>query len=300
MKVGMVVVNYNDLENAKKYIELVADFGCIERIAVVDNCSTNIKKEEYNAILSQKVDVVFSEKNAGYAAGNNLGIDHLNKTYGEFDYIIISNSDIFIEEKSIIHCIDILEKDKGIAIAAPRMYYNESTPAKKSSWKSRRITDDMIVLLRILKLLFYPKFKSSFYSESEFAANDILEVDSIAGSFFIARNSAFKEVGYFDENTFLYYEEDILGRKLKEKGYKIISVNTEKFLHFESQTINKVFNSGKKQKILFSSLLYYHKQYNHANGFVIFLFGLLFLLQKTELFFTINLISLLKKKERNV
>ena len=47
---------------------------------------------------------------------------------------------------------------------------------------------------------------------------DILDVENIAGSFFIARHDIFKAIGYFDENTFLFYEEDILGEKIKEKG----------------------------------------------------------------------------------
>lgn len=296
MKTGMVIVNYNDFYNTKSYVELVSGFSCIDKIVVVDNCSTNIEKSIYNEIISDKVDVVFSPENAGYAYGNNFGIHHLNNTYGNFDFIIISNSDIIIEEKSILACIEILNNNKDVAITAPRMYNNENTPAKKSSWKTRKISDDLIVLLRVLKFIFYKKFKNSFYSEDDFK-KEILEVDCIAGSFFVAKNSLFKEVGYFDENTFLYYEEDILSKRLKSKGFRIVSVNSHNFIHFESQTIDKVFNQIKKQKLIFQSMIYYHKKYNNANIIIVLLFYIIFYLQKIELFIS-NFIF--NEKGRNI
>ena len=37
-------------------------------------------------------------------------------------------------------------------------------------------------------------------------------------------------------------------KQLAEKGYKTISLNSEKFIHFESQTIGKTFNYYKKMR----------------------------------------------------
>ena len=52
----------------------------------------------------------------------------------------------------------------------------------------------------------------------------------------------------FDENVFLFYEEDILAKKMKENGYKIYSINNAKVVHYESQTIGKVLNYYQKMK----------------------------------------------------
>ena len=39
------------------------------------------------------------------------------------------------------------------------------------------------------------------------------------------KSEAIKRINYFDENVFLYYEENILGEKLKNVGYDLIVCN---------------------------------------------------------------------------
>ena len=49
---------------------------------------------------------------------------------------------------------------------------------------------------------------------------------------FIIKKDVFEKVGLFDENVFLFYEEDILGKKLQDLKLKIVSLNSEKFVHY--------------------------------------------------------------------
>ena len=99
----------------------------------------------------------------------------------------------------------------------------------------------------------------------------------------------------FDENVFLFYEEDILAKKLAEKEYKTISLNSEKFIHYESQTIGKTFNYYKKMKQLFISKMYYHKNYNKINGFQVVIYHILNICRKIELLIEIPARKILKK-----
>ena len=66
----------------------------------------------------------------------------------------------------------------------------------------------------------------------------------------------------FDENVFLYYEEKVLGRKLRDMGLKTVLVTDTFYVHAHSVSIDKTV--GKilaKQKILHKSKLYYYKTY---------------------------------------
>ena len=87
-------------------------------------------------------------------------------------------------------------------------------------------------------------------------AKERLNVDAISGAFFIMKGSFLEKIQRFDDNVFLFYEEDILAKQVKDADMKIISLNSEKFIHYESQTIGKTFNYFSKMNQLFKSRIY--------------------------------------------
>lgn len=295
MKTAIIILNYNDYNNTSSYVNNIKHYSIIDNIIVVDNNSNDGKNNELKKLESNKIDVVFADKNGGYAYGNNIGLKHLEEKYGKeyFEYVIISNPDVSVTEEAIKKCISKLEENNNIAIAAPRMYFTYG-PARRSAWKERKFLVDVANSTRLTELILYPIFKSGEYTNNDFS-NNILEVDSIAGSFFVARFSYFKEIGFFDENTFLFFEEDIICKKLREKGYKIVSLNDCNFIHYDSVTIGKIMNMFKKQDILFESRKYYNKKYNNISKFDLLLLESLKILRKFELLFEVPLRKLLKK-----
>ena len=104
-----------------------------------------------------------------------------------------------------------------------------------------------------------------------------------------------KKYGFFDDNVFLFYEEDILASKIKRLGYESYSLNNVKFIHYESQTIGKTFSYYKKVKQLFKSKMYYHRKYNNINFFQIVMFYLLNICRKLELLVEIPVRKILGK-----
>ena len=108
-----------------------------------------------------------------------------------------------------------------------------------------------------------------------------------------------KKCGFFDENVFLFYEEDILATKIKNIGYDIYSLNNIKFVHFESNTIDKVFSYFKKTKELQKSKMYYQKVYNKINCFQMFIFKVLNLFRRLELLIEIPIRKISGKQSRD-
>lgn len=298
MKVAVIIVNYNDVENTEKYVKVISKYEIINRIVIVDNLSTisgtfeNLKKLE-----DSKVKVISSDKNGGYDYGNNFGIRYLQNLNEKYDYFIISNPDIEITENAIKHCLDVIENDEKIGIIAPRMFDKENKPIRRSSWKVRTFWLDVVHSTRLLEIIFYKILRNGEYSQKEYE-NEILEVEAISGAFFIIRSDILEKIGFLDENVFLFYEEDILAKKLQEKGYKTISLNSEKFIHFESQTIGKTFNYYKKIKQLYKSKMYYHKTYNNINTLQIMVFYILNIFRKLELLIEIPARKLVEKNKK--
>ena len=258
---AVIVLNYNDSNSTIKYVDAIQKYKCIDKIIVIDNLSPDGSYEKLEKLKSKKVDVIISDGNKGYAYGNNFAIRYLNKKYGTFKYIAISNPDVDVPEDSYNQCLDFLDSHINVAIAAPRMYDINDNPHQLSGWRIRTlkgdIMDSSLLLTEIFQKPHIERYTSNELSE------DIAYVDCVAGSFFIIRHSIFKKVGYFDENTFLYFEEDILGNKIKTSGYKNVVLNTCRFKHYESVTVDKNMSFMKKYKNLQKSKKYYHLTYNN-------------------------------------
>lgn len=285
MSFAVVVLNYNDHENTIKYVENISKYNIVDKIIIVDNQST-IKNEVkiLKELESEKVEVISSGKNGGYSYGNNIGLKYLEKI-GNYEYVAISNPDVYVDEETIKESIEFLKSHKKVAIVAPRMHF-VSGPARRAAWKKRGIMTDIANSTRITQLLFYYFFKKGEYSKKDYE-NETLKVDCVAGSFFIAKYDSLKKVNLFDEKTFLFYEEDILGERIRRIGLEIIVLNKLKFMHYDSQTIGKLMNIYKKQNILFDSRIYYQKEYNKAGIISILIFKFLKYWRKVELIFEV-------------
>lgn len=295
MKVAVIVVNYNDVEDTLNYVKKITEYEIINRIVVVDNMSTtNDALEKLKVLQSDKVDVISSEKNGGYSYGNNFGIKNLESKGEIYDYYIISNPDIEVSENAIQKCVEELEKNEKTAVVAPRMFNSADKPIRRATWKFRTFRRDVVHSSRILEVLCYKVLKNGEYNEEDYK-NERLKVDCISGAFFIMRRNVYEEINRFDENVFLFYEEDILAKQLLEKQYDTICLNNIKFKHFESRTIGKTFSYYKKIKELYKSKMYYHKTYTKINIFQVLIFKILHGIRILELLVEIPIRKIVKK-----
>ena len=294
MKTAIIVLNYNDYKNTKNYVEKIKEYNNIDKIVVVDNLSPNDDYKKLLELKSDKIAVLQSERNGGYSYGNNYGVKYLENQNEKYDNLIISNPDVYVTEETIQRCLDELNSNENTAVVAPCMKYSDNKIARRSSWKIRTYFRDVIHSTRLLELLFYAVLRNGEYSKNDYK-NGKLKVECIAGSFFVIKHDVFKKIGYFDENVFLFYEEDILGAKLKKLGYDIYSLNDVSFTHYESRTINKAFSAFKKVKLLNESKLYFQKEYNGINGVQVAFLKFLFFIRNLELPVEVFVRKLLKK-----
>ena len=259
-KTAIIVLNYNDSETVINYIDLIKNYSSIDRIVIVDNSSTDNSYEILKKLENKKINVIKTEENRGYAYGNNYGVHFLEEKNEYYDNIIISNADIYVTNETIEKCTSFLDKHNDVAIVSPTMYMKDGSKSPLAGWKERKLNSDVRdSSIRLTKKYNNPHVECY---DKKYFKGDYSFVDCVPGSFFIIKYKIFKEVNYFDENTFLYFEEDILGKKIKNLGYKVALMNKERFSHFESVTINKNVMPLKKYKILQKSKRYYHSRYN--------------------------------------
>lgn len=259
LKTGLVIVNYNDFETTKKFIDTINNFKSIDRIVVVDNKSTDNSLLKFKKLKLKKLDVLENTSNKGYASGVNLGSKHLIELY-ESCNIIVSNSDIVIDNNEIIdEIIYELNNDNHVAIAAPMIKQHSGYD---KGWKTPRPWQDVLLNIAWIHRFLRPKLLG--YDEKLYK-NKIVEVDQVSGCFFAIKSKVLEKIKFLDEGTFLYYEESILSSKLKKSNLKTIVITDLKIFHNHSVSIDKSINRIKKYKILKQSQMYFHKNYNDAN-----------------------------------
>lgn len=296
MKLALIVVNFNDITDTKKYVTEIAKYNFIDKILVVDNQSTFPENsfEMLQTLKSKNVEVIQTDKNGGYAYGNNFGINYLKSKNEEYDYYAISNPDIQISEEAIKKCVDFLSKNEKAGVVAPRMLDGTGKPIRRSAWKERTFKREVVHSSRILELLFYKVLRNGEYSEEDYQ-NPTLKVEAISGAFFLIKNEVLEKINNFDENVFLFYEEDILSKQLESGGYETFSLNDINFKHYESQTIGKTFSYFRKVKELYRSKMYYHKTYTKINKVQELIFELLYGIRIIELLVEVPVRKILKK-----
>ena len=278
-KTGIVILNYNDYETTISMIEQIKDYKCLNSIVIVDNNSSDGSYDILSKYQSKKIEVLKSESNGGYSKGNNIGVKYL---VDKVDNIIISNPDIIVEEDTINKLIDKLDEHISIKVIAPVIH---ELGDLKRGWKLPTYFGEMIKILNTQQR-FHKKY--GLYDESYYK-DELSKVDVVSGCFFIIRSDVLKEINYFDEGTFLYYEENILGNILKQKDYETYILNSVSVTHNLSVSVDKSVKKINKYKILVKSLLYYEKKYNKRNivsiGFLKFLYFItLFLIKIMSLF----------------
>lgn len=253
MKVGFLIVNYNDFENTSRLINNIKNYKCIDKIIIIDNNSRNDEKEKLSTLKNNKIEIIYSIENKGYSSAINLGSKYLIKEL-EDCYIIISNSDIIIKNEN---CIKKLIKtfDSNIAIVSPMI--NEHGIIN-NGWKLPKPKDEILSNIPIINKKITNKLKYNLDKK-------INKVDVVSGCFFIIDSKVLKKLNYLDENVFLYYEENILSIKIKKINKDIVINKDVTIVHDHSVTIDKNINKINKYKILKKSQYYFNKNYNGAN-----------------------------------
>ena len=263
MKNCLIILNYNDAQSCLNLVNKIEQYKNIDKIILVDNLSTDDSYSHLLKLQNSKIDVIQTNHNGGYSYGNNYGCFWAINKYSP-DYLTICNPDTYFEEDVLEELISIMNREKEKFVSAISCQMNcESTPNLLSTWKLPKYSDCILNNLTILRKIIGDR---TIYRKNELNQTTPVKVDVLAGSFFIIRSKAFTSVKGFDDSVFLYNEENILSKKLKEKGWSNLYLNYLSYDHYHSISINKSFSSeAKKLDLAYKSRLIYCEKYLKIN-----------------------------------
>lgn len=256
MKVGMVIVNYNDYETTLKLVDNVINYKSLVEVVVVDNASTDNSVKVLKKVKNDKLTILEAKENKGYSAGLNIGAKYLIDKYKHLN-IIFSNADIIVPSEGVIKDLNTVVSNQNVVVAPV---------IKEKDGVSRGWINPSPLREVLLNIPFFHRFfhKKIEYKEEHYK-KPFSKVDVVSGCFFMVNAEHLKKIDYFDEKVFLYYEENILSVKTKRENKSIILDNNVSVIHNHSISVDKSVKRLKKYKLQKQSQYYFEKNYNNAN-----------------------------------
>ena len=161
------------------------------------------------------VKVIIPSKNIGISAGYNLGIRE-----SRTNFVKLTSADIYLTNKCLEDLEDCISKIKNFAILGPT-YDDETIYKNYRIWKPGKITTS--------------------FTDKVFEEYKVTEVDFVENDFVISKKD-FKDLGFFDENIFMYYETMDLCKKVRTANKKIYICKKIKFTHYGASSVNLKFS----------------------------------------------------------
>jgi len=212
--ITIVIVNYKSENLIIQNLQIIKKFPTI----IINNSKSN----KFDAIINNFKDIktITPDSNLGYGKANNLGVVN-SKT----PYILIVNPDILLNEEFINKLYSTyLNYNNDIGILGPSLY---------DSYMKRRTNGSISYVKKIRGR----KISNSINNIPE----DNMCCDFLVGCCLFMKRDFFIELGGFDKDFFMYFEDNDLCDRVIKKGKTIMEIPSAKVIHLENSSSKKNF-----------------------------------------------------------
>ncbi len=249
--VYIVLLNWNGWQDT---LECMRSLQQLEyenwHAVIVDNGSTDGSVERIKEVFPE-LTIIDTHKNLGFAAGNNVGIRSALKNGA--DYVFVLNNDTTVFPETISAFVEFAEKHPTAALMGPQI--DRRNPQRE--WPIRRKLDLLTQLCtftavrRVVTRI--PLIRGIFYC----TGSQPSVVQFLPGSALFFRATAFKKAGFFDESTFLDFEELIMAERVRRAGFTAYFVPQARIFHKGSASASKLrakryIENAKSEEYFFS------------------------------------------------
>ena len=238
----IILLNYNNWPDTVECIQSLNNCNVKNsNIIIIENCSSDNSVEKLNAHVPG-VKIIQSQKNLGFTGGNNIGIKYALEN--SFDYAIVLNNDTIIESKdSIKTLVEEMDSNPDVTLGTGRIFYY---PNKDKIWY------DGGRLVKWKGMATHNNFRKNLNEIN--LANRKKYVDFISGCFMCIRLKDLPELGYMDEDFFLYLDDIEYSARAVKKNLKLMFfpyvVIYHKSMGEEKHTPKLVYYSMRNRKLL--------------------------------------------------
>lgn len=214
------LINFN---GEKDTLECLSSLENVSRknfrlsVVVVDNASEKkfvIGKDEFKSLNPK---VLRSEVNLGFSGGQNLGIRYSLEKGA--DFVVILNNDVYLDNNFIESLLDAFKLRHDCGLVSPKIYFAKGYEFHKDRYKANELG----------KVIWYAGGKIDWKNviayhhgvdevdKGQFSRLE--KTDFASGCCVMIKKEVFETVGYFDDDYFLYYEDNDLSQRAKKRNF---------------------------------------------------------------------------------
>ncbi len=250
MDLSIIIVSWNTRDLLLKCLHSIFNHptGNPLEVWVVDNASSDGSVQMVRESFPQ-VHLIVNQKNLGFAAANNQAIRH-----SAGDYLLLLNPDTEVKPSALEELIRFMEDHPKAGAAGPRLL-NPDGSLQTSVYPAPTLSREFWRLFHLDSIKPYGSYRMK-----EWDLTTPRVVDVLLGACMILREEALKQVGYLDEDFFMYSEEVDLCYRLKRTGWLCYWVPQAEVVHFGGQSTSQI-EGEMFQRLYQSKLLYFRKHH---------------------------------------
>jgi len=260
MDLSIIIINYNTFSLTCQCVDSVIRFteGLSYEIILVEN-GTGQFTEELVAQWGGIVRLILSEKNLGFAGGNNLGIQLASGTY-----VLLLNSDVYLKANSILLLWEFMKANNEVGAASPRLIY----PDGRHQSIAQRLPSLKYALIEKLRLqkLMPRRMAGRCLLGAFFDHAQTTEVDWVWAAFMILPRKLIELLpqNKLDDTYFMYWEDVQWCLDIRNLGYKIYF-----FAETEAVHIHQGSNGKKSDYMRRNEELFMQRNYSRVTRFLL-------------------------------
>ncbi len=203
-EVSVIIINYNTYNLTCQCIQSIYKHEEQNNyeIILVDNASVECDPDKFKHQFPD-INLIKSDKNLGFAGGNNLGI---NKAKGE--YILLLNSDTELINNAVTLACQIMENDDSIGVLSGHLQYPDGS-LQSVAGRFPSIKRELRELFRVNKKLTKQQ-RADYFLGTEWDYTKPTKADWVWGAFFMFLKS---DLQHFPKHQlhddFFMYGEDV-------------------------------------------------------------------------------------------
>jgi len=205
---------------------------------------------------------IVSERNLGFAGGNNLAISEARG-----DYILLVNPDVVFTENAVQKIEERMQNDADVGIGGISLR-NSDGSRQHCVWRFPTPVDQLLLMLKVPHA--FPNIGPiRRYLMRDFDYSRTQDVDQVMGAFFCIRRETLADIGPLDDGFFVWYEEVDFCRRARTAGWRTRYYADVSARHEGAGTFNRV-TTLRKQAMMRRSLRRYMRKHFGVGPWLLF------------------------------
>jgi GT2 family glycosyltransferase len=248
---SIILVNYNGANFLQECLTSIDKFISPDvcEVIIVDNSSTDesikIVKDNFTSFK-----LICSRDNLGFGKANNLAVKH-----SQGQYLLFLNTDTILMENTPKILSEYLQQNYDVATISPRITFRDDSYQLSCG----NLPNIVVEFFDKIKYNLDNKWHSLFANLYDRQYSKVQEVGWVTGACLMMRRDVFEQIGGFDENFFMYFEDKDICKRVKDLGYKVIYYPETTIIHLLGGSSHRIKKSV--NKYYRNSQLYYYQKH---------------------------------------